>query len=286
MEAPNFVIIGAMKAATTTLAALIGDHPEGFMTNPKEPGFFTIAEPTAAERDRYRSLFAGAGGASAVGEASTHYTKAPQIRGVPRRLYRAVPDARLIYLVRDPIDRIRSMYVHQVGNRRERRPLRDAVFADPRYLDYSRYGYQLDRFLEWFERDQMLVLRAEDLAVDPHGVLSRVASLLEIADSWPASAAEERRNTSEQWRMYPTRMVRARDVIRSTRLADRVPADVTRRFRARFQQQPIPPSMTEVPADVEAEIRALLDDDHRHLAERFSLGWPLWPSGRAGDARL
>lgn len=275
MAEPNFMIVGAMKAATTTLAALIGEHPQGFMTDPKEPGFFAVAEPTSAARDRYRSLFDAAGSAVAVGEASTHYTKAPQIRGVPRRLARTLPELRIVYLVRDPVERIRSMYLHQVGQRRERRPLRDAVFADSRYLDYSRYGYQMDRYLEWFPREQILVLRAEDLATDPVTTLSTVAEFLGIDDEWPATARSERRNTADQWRMYPDRFTRVRDVVRATRLHEQVPETTRARFRARFQQAPVPESMTELPAECRDEIEALLTLDHVHFAERFGLSLPL-----------
>ena len=84
MTLPNFIIVGAMKAATTSLASYLGSHPQIFMCEPKEPSFFSRDDPGIKEFEAYESLFADAQGI-AIGEASTDYTKAPTIRGVPAR---------------------------------------------------------------------------------------------------------------------------------------------------------------------------------------------------------
>jgi hypothetical protein len=98
---------------------------------------------------------------------------APAIGGVPERMAQVVPDARLVYVVRDPIARMRSMYMHQVSAGRERRRP-DVALLDDRYLGPSRYGFQLAAFLEHFERGQLLVIASEVLRDRPREALSAV----------------------------------------------------------------------------------------------------------------
>ena len=95
MTLPNFLIIGAMKAGTTSLYQYLGSHPQVFMAQPKELHFFSYraGEDTAW----YAEHFAGAGAAIAVGEASASYTTYPDAEEVPGRIA-AIPDVRLIYL--------------------------------------------------------------------------------------------------------------------------------------------------------------------------------------------
>jgi hypothetical protein len=112
----------------------------------------------------YRRQFAGAGSNEvAVGEASNAYTKYPRFMGVPERIAAQIPDVRMVYVVRDPIDRIRSHYQTRVWQGDERAPIERAVIDDRRYLDYSRYWFQLQRYLQWFSPEQFLVITTERL---------------------------------------------------------------------------------------------------------------------------
>src|SRR5262245_7209987 len=104
---PNFLVIGAMKCGTSSLYQYLRSHPQVFMPNdPDEVNFFSRRD---LERwsEWYRRLFAEAGSAVAIGERSTNYTKYPSIPDVPTRIARSIPDAKLIYLIRDPIERAR-----------------------------------------------------------------------------------------------------------------------------------------------------------------------------------
>ncbi len=74
-----------------------------------------------------------------------------------------MPDTRVLYLIRNPVDRIRSMYKHMVDRGREQVPLSEAVRVRPAYLDISRYGFQLDQYLAVFPRERILVAPSEDL---------------------------------------------------------------------------------------------------------------------------
>jgi hypothetical protein len=187
---PNLLVIGAQKCGTTSLHRYLDAHPEIAMSEPKELDFFVEHENRAPHLvdgnwhrgvDWYGSHFPD--DVPVRGEASPNYTAYPNVPRVPERAAQVVPDARLIYLVRDPIDRIVSQYLHRVGASRERRPL-DEVLADEdaaaRYVDRSRYAMQVDRWLDHFPGERLLVLAQEDLRADAPSVLRRAFHFLSV----------------------------------------------------------------------------------------------------------
>ncbi|MFN2557317.1 MAG: sulfotransferase [Nitriliruptorales bacterium] len=98
-----------------------------------------------------------------MGEASTSYTKYPIFTRAPSLIHATIPDARLIYLLRDPIERVVSQYRHQLLRGRETRPLMRVIKEDDSYLAPSRYGSQLERYLDYFDSSQLLVRYSEHL---------------------------------------------------------------------------------------------------------------------------
>ena len=88
----------------------------------------------------------------------------PMYPGVPERIAAVIPDARLVYLVRDPVKRVMSNYLHALASGAETRQVDHAVLEDDRYAQVSCYATQLEAYLEWFEPRQLLVLPMEDLA--------------------------------------------------------------------------------------------------------------------------
>jgi hypothetical protein len=189
---PNFFIIGAMKCGTSALHAHLAAHPEIFMSEPKEPSHFVdpavLREvwPEMTHRcfhreDRYLALFEGADGARIIGESSTNYTKRPRIDGVVERIATSVPDARFLYLMREPVTRTLSHYWHVVRAGRERRPLPEALEADPHYLEVSDYALQLEPYLARFGPQRILLLTTEVLAADPLSTMQMVYRWLGVS---------------------------------------------------------------------------------------------------------
>lgn len=175
------------------LRRYLDEHPQVFLGRGGrfgEPNFFTAEYNWPRGRGWYESLFDGAGQAAAIGECSPSYTMAPAFRGVPERMAQVVPDARLIYLVRDPIARMRSMYVHQVSAGRERRRA-EVALLDDRYLGPSLYGFQLAAFLGHFDRGQVLVVASEVLRDRPREALTAVFDHLAVD---PAAAGLDERH--------------------------------------------------------------------------------------------
>ncbi|MFP4614869.1 MAG: sulfotransferase domain-containing protein [Thiohalorhabdus sp.] len=172
---PDLFLIGAPKAGTTTLAELLDSHPEIALSRPKEPHFLTQNRERGL--DWYRECFPGPENRVLL-DASTSYStdplgngqRATPLAGVPERLHALSPQARLIYVVREPVARTYSAYWHDVRLGYERLPFREAIAQDPMYLAASDYAGQLERYLPFFPLERILVLRAEDLWRDPHGV--------------------------------------------------------------------------------------------------------------------
>lgn len=177
---PNLFIIGAMKSGTTSLHEYLGTHPEIAMSRVKEPGYF--AEELTWHRGEtwYLDLFAEDRRYRYRGESSTQYTMLPTLQGVAARIHRFNPDARLLYIMRNPFERTLSHYWHNVRVRNPRegggepRSLLQAVREQPRYLAYSDYATQLAPYIEHFGRDALYALTFESLVTNPQRELDRI----------------------------------------------------------------------------------------------------------------
>jgi hypothetical protein len=175
---PDFVIIGAMKSATTTLHVQLESLPGFCMSTPKEPNFFSDADQWAKGLDWYKGLFADARPGDLCGESSTHYTKLPDLPDALPRLAEHVPDAKLIYVMRHPIDRLVSHYVHGWSERTIAGPIDEAVDRYHALIDYGRYAMQITPWLEHFGKDRVLPLFFERMLSHPQAELERVCRFL------------------------------------------------------------------------------------------------------------
>lgn len=174
---PNLFIIGAMKSGTTSLHEYLDTHPQIAMSEEKEPGYFVEELGLHKGEEWYYSRWGQRGEFRYHGESSTHYTKLPVFQGVPERLHRFNPEARLIYIMRNPFERVVSHYWHALRDAYhggELRPLLKAVEEDPGYLAFSDYATQLEPYFERFGRDAILTLTFEALIEDPQREVDRV----------------------------------------------------------------------------------------------------------------
>lgn len=209
------------------------------MCTPKEPCYFVersqLHWPEMEARgywrgeDAYLTLFDGAGDAKVIGESSTLYSRAPHVSGVAERIHRFNPDARFIYLLRNPLERSVSHYWHWVRRKRERRDMLKAFTNEPQYLRVSDYAFQLTEYLQWFDLDRFLIITSEELAADPQSVMTRVFQWLDVSSELTACNAFERHNQT------PDRVVRHREGllanVRDSALWDSVGPYVPRAIR-------------------------------------------------------
>jgi len=151
-ELPNLIIIGGLKCGTTSIHHYLGLHPEIQMSKPKELNFFAEELNWDLGLDWYASRFDNR--FKVRGESSPHYTNLPRFSGVPERIHQHCPDARLLYMVRDPIKRILSHWVHATGAGYETREMVATLSQpDSSYIQRSMYWMQLQPYLELFERE-------------------------------------------------------------------------------------------------------------------------------------
>jgi hypothetical protein len=167
-----------MKSATTTLHEQLARQPGIFMCHPKEPNFFSGDENYARGWGWYGALFRPAGMADLRGESSTHYTKLPTYPRTIDRMVRDLPRLKLIYVLRHPIDRLISQYVHEVTVGRISEGLREAVGRYPELIDYSRYGMQLQPFLDAYGFGALLPVFFPRLVTHSQAELERIGRFL------------------------------------------------------------------------------------------------------------
>jgi hypothetical protein len=221
---PNLIIIGAQKCGTSGLHYYLGLHPEVSMSTPKELNFFIAERNWPRGLEWYSRHFDPT--ARCRGEASPNYTAFPQHMGVPERMAEVVPDAKLIYMVRDPVERIAAHYVHNYAKRREKGTLRETLLhPNTSYVARSKYFTQLQRFLEHYDRDRILVIENTDLRENRMATLRKVFEFVGVdADFQHPKFEHVRHSTSRKKRA--TRMGMRVQKLSRTRFGRRVPRRV------------------------------------------------------------
>ena len=274
---PNFLVIGAMKAGTTSLHQYLKAHPQVFMSTPKELNFFVEGMNWELGIEWYRSKFAGARDAVAVGESCPQYTKAIEYPGVPARIAATIPDVRLVYLVRDPIERIRSAYLHRRSNGKESRSIERALAEDERYVDTSRYAAQLDPYLELFPEEQLLVVLSEELRDDRETALGRVLKFVGVDEGLVPHNLDADFHTTEGKRERPPSINAALQAPRAKRMGQLVPVAVKERAHRWLSRRPLDTDVR-VPEPLRARLADELAEDvarlRRFLPADFD-GWGL-----------
>lgn len=270
---PNLIIIGAQKCGTTALHSYLARHPEVFMSSPKELNFF-IDHERAGTWGRgvewYRGHFDP--GHEIRGESSPDYTVDPVLPGVAERAAGVAPDAKLIFMVRDPVERARAGYIHHYSNRRENRPLREAVLdSESSYVMRSRYHHQLSRWLEHYPLKRVLVLSQEEMRRTRRPTLKRVWRFLGIRENvWRESFRIRRLQTKSLRRKTPLGRYVAQHVSAGRwHDLERVPV-LGRRLLSRPFEHP------ELDEDLRARLKELLGEDVARFRELTGQTFPDW----------
>ena len=178
LRVPDFIIIGAMKSATSTLHLQLSRQPNFHMSTPKEPCFFSDDAVYSNGISWYFDLFSEASKNHLCGESSTHYTKLPSYPDTVQRMRANVPNCKLIYVMRHPIDRLISQYVHHWTENATSRSLEETLKIDQTLISYSKYAMQLRPYLETFGRENILPVFFDRLRVHPQLELERICRFL------------------------------------------------------------------------------------------------------------
>jgi hypothetical protein len=267
---PNFFIIGAAKAGTTSLHFYLEQHPQIQMSAVKEtnffagpPGKFPYPVGQVDRLEDYEALFDP--DYAVRGEASPSYASAPRRDGVPGRIKQLVPEAKFVYLVRDPIARTVSQYQMLVTEGEERRSFSDAIArlddADP-HLFYltcqSFYAHQVELYLEHFPRERLLVLDQADLLSDRDATLRSVFAFLGVDADYRSPQFDSELFKGGERRRYPRPISGLKPLLRAP--FRRLPEGLRESIRGSFERN----FLATVP---KPEVGA---DQRRRLVELFA----------------
>jgi hypothetical protein len=272
---PTFFVIGAPKCGTTSLHFYLDQHPEIGMTTDKEPNVFAH-EDYDHRLDRYAELFAGP--APVRGESSVVYSEHPCWRGVPARIRAQVPEARFIYVVGDPVERVIRHYAQLVEDGKVSGGL-DAALADFDQ-DYnglacgSRYATQVRQYLGHFDASRILIVDQRDLLEARAPTLSRVFAFLGVEASFRSPAFEQERNTLAQRRTpKPLGRLAASPPLAPLRRLS-YPAAIRRRIQ---RHTSVPVSRPRLDPALRARFAESLREETAWLREFSGLRFETWP---------
>ncbi len=200
---PNFLLIGAAKSATTSLTELLGQHSEIFISTPKEPRYFWLGEEEYKKGwNSYQNLFRNVPkSVRASGEGSQVYTlRSTGSWPVPGRIFHRLPNVKLLYIVRNPIDRIVSNWKMDVLQKPELyTDFNSQILSYPckkRFVDRSKYWFQISAYREWFPDEQIKILFFDEFVVSPLAVLNQCTDFLGVNRWQGYSNPEKARNAA------------------------------------------------------------------------------------------
>jgi hypothetical protein len=200
---PNFFVVGAARASTTSLNRYLSQHPEIFIPPGKEMHFFaaehfpysgpgdeSMNRLVVRDAEQYTQLFKGVAGEKAIGETSAFYLCLP---GTAERIARAVPGAKILMILREPADRAYSAYMFLKRDGRETLSFEEGLRQEAArkqqgfepmwwYKELSLYAAQVQRYLEVFGREQVKVLLYEEFYANPGQVLREVFAFLGVRE--------------------------------------------------------------------------------------------------------
>ncbi|MAY73682.1 MAG: hypothetical protein CMJ31_02980 [Phycisphaerae bacterium] len=279
MRLPDFLIIGGMKCGSTTLYRDLMTHPDVFFPIDKEPESLGSDHVLTEEgRAAYGALFAKAADHQLCAEASTGYTKLPDITGAARRARELIgADLRAIYVVREPVARIVSHHHHaRSGGADMPDDLLAALDSSPELLNYTRYATQVAPWIEAFGADAIRIVRFEDYTKARAETAAELSRFIGI-DPKPELVQEDRvYNKSEakpvvtgRWRLIQGNAV-YRAVVRPL---------MSQAVRDRVRALILPKSKSErarVSADIIHRVYDALEGDLEALAGIMGSDGPVW----------
>ena len=282
---PNLLVIGAGKSGTTSLHYYLDQHPDVFMSFPKEPNFFQ-RDTWREKMDWYETLFPKP--AQVRGEASTSYSAYPARLDVPERIHETIPDVRLIYVVRDPIDRIEAHYAQHQTNGKDDRPIDEAVRTilrdgdDPvnPYVCMSKYATQVEQYLPFFSMDRILVIDNVEMKRDRKAVLREAFGFLGVDADFDTPRFDEILNTKKDQVKFSPAGARLRDSKVARFVHNRVPRKVrgpiTKPLTRALSKPVERPSLS---PEVRAELAEVLTPEVERLRELTGKPFASWSVG-------
>lgn len=269
---PDFFIVGAAKSGTSSLYNYLIQHPAIFMPELKEPHFFystaSAGAPVLGQKDleKYLRLFKGVPDDIQAGEASTSYL---YLKNAPQEIKRIQANAKIIMILRDPVERAYSQYWNHAREGLETLSFEEALRAEAQrrqknwwygllYVETGRYAEQVSRYLDVFGRDSVQIHLFEDLSQDAEGVCRKTFSFLGVDPDTPINTEKVYNRSGPAKSKLLSRLLGARGVRETARRA--LPATWRRRFGEWMRESNRKPTPKMSPK-IESSLREAFRDD-------------------------
>lgn len=241
---PNFIVIGAGKCATTSLCELLAAHADAFVSDPKEPNFFSDDDNYFRGWEHYCQLFANADGCVAIGEGSGRYTCKEQYPETAQRIASHLPQCRLIYIVREPIARIESLWKENIyqGMRNAMTFERSLREQPDIYIASTNYYRQIQHYRKFFPDEQILVLFFEEFKEKPDDILVQCFKFLGLRSDASIPSSVTPRNVSQEKRADAELLLRLRSSPLAGMAKNLVPSRLRSIIMRRFMRREMPAS--------------------------------------------
>lgn len=279
MRLPQLLIIGAMKSGTTGLFMDLCRHPGVHLPQDKEPHALVHDEVlTEAGCKAYAHNYASADDDMLLCDASTGYAKRPDVDGVAQRAVKVLLEGfRVVYIVREPIERIVSQHYHEFIEGKVGPNIDAAIRDEPRYVNYSRYAYQVEPWRKAIGDERIRVVRFEDYTCAREQTIVDLCEFLELpVDRLPATdttvhnRSEEKTVSTKFWQTIQESYWYRHGVRRL--LSPRLRAQLLKRFLPRGPERPAPPTEESL-----AWLRSQLTGDVELISKLAGASEPLWP---------
>jgi len=271
---PNFLIIGAMKSGTTSLYHYMKTHPEIFLSSIKEPNFFT-KDIQKKDLEWYKSLFSDGKKAKALGEASVNYSKYPHYTGVPQRIASLNKNIKLIYVLRNPLARTCSHYLHNIYAGIEPDSFKEAIAKRPLYIQASLYYMQIQEYLKFFPREQLLIFLLDDLKKNPRDTVKKVFTFLDVDNQFMPPNIDEVKHQTKSKKGKDTIVVKIMKKLPFYHQINNNISDSLKQFIGIFFKKKImviPPKQADIPSD----IIKLIKEDIAKLSDFLNRDLSFW----------
>lgn len=281
IEAPFFFVIGAPRSGTTSLYTWFDKHPEVFVPRIKEPHYFSYPEvadtyyqvPFVAGSEEYEALYSARPDGMLASDFSTSYLYRAE---AAERIAAVLPDAKVLAILRNPVERAISHYQLDVRDGYTTAPLAELLSDDHpdgrfrrEYVDVGRYNTSIDRWEQVFPAAQLKFVFYEDLTTDWERTTVAIAEFLEI--DCLGVPEEQFRNASTGPRRRATRLLAG--VPQARQVADRLPPSLRQQLLARFSQPP-----ARVAPETVRHLAELFSPDVEALEKRFCRDLSHWRS--------
>jgi len=306
---PNFFVVGAARSGTTSLDQYLAQHPEIFITSRKESHYFAadqfppctgpgdagIRNLLVRDAGAYAELFASAAGKKAIGESSAFYLHLP---GTAERIAQAVPDAKIIMLLREPVDRTYSAYMFLARDGREALSLEQGLEEEEerkqqgfepmwRYKELSFYYEHVRQYIEVFGEQQVKVLLYEEFYANPAQALRDVFTFLGVKED-VAIDTSVRYNLSGMPKSRKLYTPLNRFIFNPNGLEKRIKSLIPLHLRKAWASKLIGLSVERISIDpqIQAQLRAYYAEDVKQLQDLLQRDLACWGYGEPGAMEM